>query len=330
MPLSVRFQRLYAFATISLSVCFCASASVAQPSDIQPFDIQAARSFQASSVEIQFTSLRGRTALNRAYVGEITGFSYFSGEGARQTGDLRREVIDQEGRPLILDLPSNIDIERIQVSGSIGDIVLSKSVTPVAAPPNILWPIDGMIDIGSGRLVETIQGSEDVAGMAWPLGDYLVTIGSSVIDVIALRGNEMAVAGDNINLMPQGAAVSVQAPGGAVASGDVPAWGYKVYMQPGTDLNAWVPIFAQVTGLFPDEIVVMSFTAAAGQRIEPATVTITGNEANEAKTVAYFLTQSEGDQTFSVGWRRTFAPPPAPEVSAPPQDDDIVELPAEE
>lgn len=325
MPLSVRFQRLCAFSVISLSVCFCASVSLAQPSDIQT-----ARSFQASTVEIQFTSLQGRIALNRAYVGEITGFSYFSGDGAQRTGDLRREVIDLEGQPLILDLPGNIDIERVQVSGSLGDIILSKSVTPVAAPPNILWPIDGMIDIGSGRLVETIQGSEDVAGMAWPLADYIVTIGSSVIDVIALRGNEIAIAGDNINLMPQGATVSVQAPGGAVASGEVPAWGYKVYMQPGTDLNAWVPIFAQVTGLFPDEIVIMSFTAAAGQRIEPSTVTITGNEANEAKTVAYFLTQSEGDQTFNVGWRRTFAPPPPPEVSAPPQADDIVELPAEE
>lgn len=255
-----------------------------------------------TTVTVRFTALEGRTSINRSRIGDVqlTTLEDANGNERQPRANSNERVFDRGDR-IELVLPDTTEIVRISLRGTAGTLVIEQSATPAAAPPGVVWPADGMVDIRRGRVSETIQIPAEIVDPESAPEMLVVSVGDDITDSIALRTTEIAVVARNVSLNSGDTTVQVSsAEGEVLAEGDVPSWGYNVTLGgDGAELDQWVPVFAQVTGLFPEDSVTLQFTPEESQRFVPDTVTITGDEANEPIAVSQFLTGRIGPQALN-------------------------------
>lgn len=251
---------------------------------------------------MRFTAIEGRTVLNRDYIGEIQSVSFVALDGSSRPPDAAAaETVEDQGDRIDINLPDASDIARIVVSGIAGTVVIERA-NSAGAPPGIIWPLDGMVDIIAGQLNETLLVPADVFDLEAPPSAYVSTVAGSQTDIVAIRSGEVALRSADVNLDPAGTNVVISSPDGqSSVSGEVPAWGYRLSLgQEIVDVNQSVPVYAQAIGLAADEELVLEFLPLPTQTIEPRTVVLTAGQAEVPIPVANLQTEQIGPQMFNA------------------------------
>ena len=238
------------------------------------------------TVSAYFSAIVGVTAVNPAYLGTFDKVVAVARDGTEipdagtavevvQSDDAVRVTVAATSAARSLLLFGDDGVVRLVAGGGKGGL------------DGFLGLRDETIDIRDGRLGETVSLPPGLADPAAPPAAHRVTIGRQRARVVAVRAREIAVAADDLR-PPAGATteVAVTGPSGARVAVQMPAWGYRILVQPVTNTRLWVPVRVQITGLGARERVVLRFTPDDTQSIEPAEVRLTGAQARLPLPVA--------------------------------------------
>ena len=244
-----------------------------------------------------FTSLDGTTVVNTGLIGEVGPVVVTGVDGGLVDSD---DVdIREEDGSVTINVNTETQVGTITIEGQDGTIVLEADGTRPSGPPGMTWPKDGAVNIQNGTLNETFAVPASITGGEHPAGHYDIKIGDSPVDVIAIRGGEIAVTGRGIQMQESGeTGISIAVKDGPRVSGQIPAWSYQLSAQAVTRLNTWAPIFFQCSGLPAREPIAIRFTPEPWQKIEPREVSLTCGEASSRIQIGQYQTSREGPQNL--------------------------------
>ncbi len=268
---------------------------------IDPLDKMA-----ATAPGVSFSSLTGKTAINRDYVGDVVQIQVIGVNGEPVLYEPEEVKVEQDSGNVRIDIASQLSVGRVLVIGSTGALNLLAVPTVTDSDNDGLFAIDGSVDIKNGRLRETIRAPRRSTLADEDVAEHSVWLGNEALTTIAVRDYEVAVEGKNIAL-PKGEQSScrVKSPTGKTSKGKVDAWGYEMSAQPVAQIYTWAPIYIQVAGLPAIERLSIRFRPNPGQQIEPLNVQITVGQATGKPTqIAQYQTAMIGPQRFDAVVKR--------------------------
>ncbi|MCH8322975.1 MAG: hypothetical protein IIB64_07860, partial [Proteobacteria bacterium] len=244
-----------------------------------------------------FTELTGTTVVNTGLIGEVGPVVVTGVDG--ETVDPDDVDIREENGSVTINVSTGTQVGAITIEGRDGTITLKADGAHPTGPPGMTWPKDGAVNIQNGILNETFAVPVAITRGEHPAGDYDIKIGDSPVDVIAIRGGEIAVTGRGIQMQESGeTGISIAVKDGPRVSGQIPAWSYQLSAQAVTRLNTWAPIFFQCSGLPAREPIAIRFTPEPWQKIEPREVSLTCGEASSRIQIGQYQTSREGPQNL--------------------------------
>ncbi len=260
----------------------------------------------ATAPDVAFSSLTGKTVINREYVGDVVQIHVTGIDGESVLYKREDVQIEYDSKNVRIDIAPKLDVGRILIVGSVGTLNLLAVSTVDETGNDGLFAIDGSIDIKNGRMRETLRAPMRSTLVNEDAADHSVRLGNDTLTTIAVRNTEVAVEGKNVAL-PKGEQTScqVRSPKGKTSKGKVAAWGYEMSAQPVAQIYTWAPIYIQVAGLPANEWLSIRFRPNPGQQIEPLYVEITGNQATgKPVQVAKYQTAMIGPQRFDAVVKR--------------------------
>ncbi|MCH8172538.1 MAG: DUF11 domain-containing protein [Proteobacteria bacterium] len=244
-----------------------------------------------------FTELTGTTVVNTGLIGEVGPVTVTGVDG----GPVDSDDVDirEEDGSVTINVSTGTQVGAITIEGRDGTITLKADGARPTGPPGMTWPKDGAVNIQNGILNETFAVPATITRGEHPAGDYDIKIGDSPVDVIAIRGGEIAVTGRGIQMQESGeTGISIAVKDGPRVSGQIPSWSYQLSAQAVTRLNTWAPIFFQCSGLPAREPIAIRFTPEPWQKIEPREVSLTCGEASSRIQIGQYQTSREGPQNL--------------------------------
>ncbi|MFZ5610511.1 MAG: hypothetical protein ACOY99_12990 [Pseudomonadota bacterium] len=270
------------------------------------------------SLRVEFTSLAGETVVAARFIGALREIDMLAVDGRRLTPEaVKAEVKAQDG-VLRLILPGAEALARVRVTGDAGVLDLARAPAPNLAPPAMLWPRDGLVDVENGRLVETfaLPAPLEEPALRHPMG-FAARADERALDVVAVQRSEVALMSLDQPLVASDGALrlALSAPGMAPLHAAVPAWSYRLSVDPAGEEEAWRTVRLQVTGLLPGETATFAFLPDDGEAVEPRHVLIAAGQAHRPLTVARFKTDQRQNPTLALRiLKGPLRPPPlAPE-----------------
>lgn len=251
---------------------------------------------------VQFTSLEGPTEISRRTMGEVQSVHIIAIDGTEIKPDKEPEFTDHKDS-FTLDFPWDpTDISSVIFGGTLGTLEIFQDRW---APDDTFGfgPRDREIVTRNATVNETIttRGPTGEGLVTGPLDDYAVTIDGQPVDIVATQPDEITIQGSGIQPNPSGQSdVVLTEQGIPIASGTFDSWGYTVSAPSVTERNVWVPIYLQVTGVEPIQLLRVTLTPTEGQTIEPTEVVVSGAEVEETTRIARLKTDKLGPQIFFV------------------------------
>ncbi len=264
---------------------------------------------QQNVTTVSFTALKGNTAVNKEFIGQVTQVEFVAADGQQVEPTEAAADLEVHEDTVNVGWGKAAGTGCIVLTGTAGVVRLMQRDDGTAAGPEELSPVDGTIDVRNGAVNETFNVPSGITDVSAPASEHTVSVGGTATQVVATQQNQVAVVGTGVSPTAAGqCAVSVAGPGGQAVSGTCPAWGYNVSVPPLTSTEAWVPVTLEVFGLEPDAAVRLTFLPEPGQQISPREVVILAGEAVAPTPVAELRAEKVGPQALSVVVEREEAP----------------------
>ena len=255
--------------------------------------------------EVVFSSITGEIFVNPQYTGNITNVRKLFNYTPSSSNPGAELQITSNGWESITVPTSESDVVGLIVTGEKGTLKISLSKLEAPIKVEKLKPLNDLI-ISFGQLSATLlTPSTNISkpgGFAIDILDYKENKFISG-DIIAIKGNQIAARFEG--LLPTvvnsdgTVRISLKESGDKFLNADLRAWGYNVFA-PDSDVETPSPIKAQVFGLPGKAKLNFSFRSLPGQKITPATRTLTVEEVNSGEPVVTIVTSIPGAQPLSV------------------------------
>lgn len=267
-------------------------------------EANAALPSQGEAIHVVFSGLSGETHINRALIGQPRGIEVV-GLAAE---DLRADDVaaSATGEAIVIRVRREIPDAVLVVSGDKSQLTISAIAEKEPEPPpedrsRRIVPLGGMLVSVGGLLEGTLRLPEEAVETSGSPGAYGVELGGRPLDVVALRGNELAVRATDISAPAAGREeISLTTPSGAEVVDEVGFWSYHIEPQPVAHLEQWAPIAMQCSGLDAKRPLQVTFTPHAGQTIEPETQVVDCASLSAPREIARYRTSVLGEQPLNV------------------------------
>jgi hypothetical protein len=289
-----------------------------EPREVVPEGLYVPEGNREAYTVLPFSTLEGRTLVDRGLVGEVLSVTFATVTGQRLRELERLARIDGDERMLRIDAGEAPGVASIIVGGTAGTIELYRARTPLVERDGRRLPIprDGEVEIRDGGVRETLVVNKRFTDMSAPPIHYSVLINRMPVHVLAVRETEWAIVGEGVPLPTEGASlIRITAPGGAQAQARVPSWGFSVHVPAVAFVGESVPVMFGTEGVAASETLSIEFVPARGQLVEPKQVVLTGAQLKrEMEKIAQLTAQVAGKQIMLVRVKRG---PPAAWQPAP-------------
>lgn len=251
---------------------------------------------------VRFTALDGETNINRDFVGNVETVRFIALDGKEVPPEEVRPDVTDHGDHHTISVGKAAEIASIVLTGTAGIVrLIQDGAGGTPAGFSGIAPKDGTIDVHNGVIEETFQVTPGTPGMAWSPADHAVTVAGEPVTVVAVRPDQVAVAGTGLAPSPAGSVpVTMTTPSGTVLSAACPSWGYNLFLPQAVKTRVPVPVTAEVIGLEPDRKVTFRFIPGPGQVIEPVTVTLPAAALVTPAPVATLRVVTPGPQGLDV------------------------------
>lgn len=255
--------------------------------------------------EVEFSSLTGEIFVNPKYTGSITNVRRLFNYTPSSSNPGAELEVTSNGWESIIVPTYESGLAGFIVTGEKGTLKISLSKGEAPIEVDKVQPLGGLI-IRFGQLSATLLTPDTniskPGGFAIDILDYKENKFISG-DIIAIKGNQIAARFEGLPptvVNSDGTVrISLKESGDKFLNADLRAWGYNV-LAPDTDVETPSPIKAQVFGLPGEAKLNFSFRSLPGQKITPATRTLTVEEVNSGEPVVSIVTSIPGAQPLSV------------------------------
>lgn len=255
----------------------------------------------APTSTVQFTSLAGKTEVNRKAIGELQAVYFVALDGSNTTSNDEVDLTEHS-EAVSIDFPSVPRILSVVIAGTAGIIEIMQDGAPSSRVDGI-GPRDGTIDFRNTVVRETLTTVNPEGGglITGPIENYSITIDGHPADIVAAQPDQVTVVSQGGLPSQTGQSEIVLSDGDdVVASATVDSWGYTVSTSEVTQAGSRTPIYLQLFGVGPTELVAVALTPTEGQVIEPTETIVTGAEAASPTPIAQLRTSTLGPQQFYV------------------------------
>lgn len=249
---------------------------------------------------VQLTSLEGPTEVSRRTMGEVQSIHFVANDGTEFKPEQEPEFSDHKDS---FTLTINWDPRASSVifGGTAGTVEIFQDRWAADTP--FFGPRDREIVTRNTSINETIAAKSPTGEglITGPLDDYAITIDGQPVDIVAVQPDEIAVQATGVQPNPSGQSDIVLTENGQpIATGTFDSWGYTISAPEVTERNVWIPIYIQVTGVAPTQLLRITLTPTPGQTIEPKQIVVSGAEAMERVQISRLMTEKLGPQLFFV------------------------------
>ena len=265
-----------------------------------------------SRAAVGFSSLEGPIVINRDFVGPLESMKLIATDGRELDPEAVGAAVSERNSAYELD-PGDGQPARIVIEGKHGvvDLVRAQPVHDGPDPDRVLIA-DGLLDCMNGQVQETLRLPNRFTELERSPADHRIQIDGADVVPVAMREGEIAIAADDMPLPAAGGTslVRIVTPSAEELESTVPAWGFALKVPHVTLRRAPVDVSLQVVGLQAHEALRFEFVPEPGQRIDPQSVTVTGDEAATPIIAARLQSSEPGPQ--ALNYRLRPADPPDP------------------
>lgn len=253
-------------------------------------------------INVVFSGLEGTTVINRNLIGQPRGIEVIGiAPEELQKDDVKAGV---SGESILVTVRPDLGDASILVKGDRSTITITAIPEEKRAEDrdkNRIVPLGGLLLSVGGILEGTLNLPDRVIEANAQPGDYQLQLGEQALEPVAMRGEQMAIVGSDIDAPASGTeTLTVTSPSGVSASNEVSLWSYRIDPQPITQINQWANINLQCSGLDSETRVMVVFSPLPGQTIKPEKVAVNCMNFSTSAQIARYRTKVLGHQPLNV------------------------------